>query len=84
MANNNNDLIKYHNTPLISIFDNYGPSCFTRHMNLCKSLFTELLLRQEKNGVSKLNNPDLVLLWTRFQIGGVGNLNHLHILDELP
>lgn len=36
MANNNNNLIKYCNTPLISIFDNYGPSCFTRNMNLYK------------------------------------------------
>lgn len=48
MTNKNNDLIKYHNTPLISIFDNYGPSCFTRHMNLHKLLSPKLLLRQEK------------------------------------
>lgn len=40
MANNNNSLVKYDNIPLINIVDNYGPSCFTRHMNL--------LRRQEK------------------------------------
>lgn len=48
VANNNNSLIKHHNTPLINIFDNYGPSCFTRRMNLYKSVPTEWLLRQAK------------------------------------
>lgn len=56
MTNKNNDLIKYHSTPLISIFDNYGPSCFTRHMNLHKPLSPELLLRQE-NWCLKTESP---------------------------